>query len=86
MSDTLAFSAHPAKLPEIPTEDLKAIRGFLPGKLLGRTAALLSLALSLTLAHLEYFGPIHGVTAVGRNSGSPRTPGTKIGVVFGFRS
>jgi hypothetical protein len=84
MSDTLAFSAHPAKLPEIATEDLKAIRGFLPGKLLGRTAALLSLALSLTLAYLEYFGPIHGVTAVGEKLGLTSHSWYQDGVVFGL--
>jgi formylglycine-generating enzyme required for sulfatase activity len=42
MSDLLAEAA---KLPELDKEDLKAIRSFLPGKLLGRTAALLSLLL-----------------------------------------
>jgi hypothetical protein len=33
------------KLPELDKEDVKAVRSFLPGKLLGRTAALLSLVL-----------------------------------------
>jgi Leucine-rich repeat (LRR) protein len=33
------------KLPELDKEDVKAVRAFLPGKLLGRTAALLSLVL-----------------------------------------
>jgi formylglycine-generating enzyme required for sulfatase activity len=33
------------KLPELDKEDLKAVRSFLPGKLLGRTAAFLSLVL-----------------------------------------
>jgi hypothetical protein len=33
------------KLPELDKEDVKAIRSFLPGKLLGRTAALLSIVL-----------------------------------------
>jgi len=33
------------KLPELDKEDVKAVRSFLPGKLLGRTAALLSLML-----------------------------------------
>lgn len=32
------------KLPELSSEDLKSVRSFLPGKLLGRTAAILSLA------------------------------------------
>jgi len=31
------------KLPELDTEDIKAVRGFLPGKLLSRSAALLAL-------------------------------------------
>jgi hypothetical protein len=35
------------KLPELDKDDLKAIRSFLPGKLLGRTAALLSLVVLL---------------------------------------
>jgi formylglycine-generating enzyme required for sulfatase activity len=34
-----------SKLPQLPEEDVKAIRSFLPGKLLGRTAAILSLVL-----------------------------------------
>ena len=42
MSD---LTAKISKLPEIDKEDLKAIRAFLPGKVLGRTAALLSLLL-----------------------------------------
>src|ERR1700674_5299322 len=33
------------KLPQLDEEDVKAIRSFLPGKLLGRTAAFLSLVL-----------------------------------------
>ena len=33
------------KLPQLNEEDVKAVRGFLPGKLLGRTAAILSLVL-----------------------------------------
>ena len=33
------------KLPQLNEEDVKAVRGFLPGKLLGRTAAFLSLVL-----------------------------------------
>jgi hypothetical protein len=33
------------KLPQLEEEDVKAVRSFLPGKLLGRTAALLSLVL-----------------------------------------
>ena len=32
------------KLPELDKEDIKAVRSFLPGKLLSRTAALLALA------------------------------------------
>jgi Leucine-rich repeat (LRR) protein len=33
------------KLPQLSEDDVKAVRGFLPGKLLGRTAAILSLVL-----------------------------------------
>jgi hypothetical protein len=33
------------RLPKLDRRDVEAVRGFLPGKLLGRTAALLSLAL-----------------------------------------
>ncbi len=33
------------KLPQLNEDDVKAVRGFLPGKLLGRTAAILSLVL-----------------------------------------
>ncbi len=33
------------KLPQLNEDDVKAVRGFLPGKLLGRTAAILSLLL-----------------------------------------
>ena len=42
-TDALKFEI--PKLPELDKEDIKAIRSFLPGKLLGRTAAILSLVL-----------------------------------------
>lgn len=45
MSSSEAFGIKIPKLPELDREDIKAVRAFLPGKLLGRTAALLSLAL-----------------------------------------
>ncbi|GLR90553.1 leucine-rich repeat domain-containing protein [Bradyrhizobium iriomotense] len=45
MSDTEALRAHFPKLPELDPEEVKAVRSFLPGKLLGRTAAFLSLVL-----------------------------------------
>ena len=53
MSDTAALAAALPKLaeqalgslPKLTDEDQKEIRSFLPGKLLARTAALLSLAL-----------------------------------------
>ena len=45
MSQTEALGIHIPELPKIDPEDVKAVRGFLPGKLLGRTAAMLSLAL-----------------------------------------
>jgi hypothetical protein len=38
------------KLPNLDQEDIKAVRSFLPGKVLGRTAALLAL-LGLALAY-----------------------------------
>ena len=44
MSSTDATLRLP-KLPELAKEDVEAVRSFLPGKLLGRTAALLSLVL-----------------------------------------
>jgi Leucine Rich repeats (2 copies) len=42
---TEALKLEIPKLPELDKEDVKAIRSFLPGKLLGRTAAFLSLVL-----------------------------------------
>jgi conflict system STAND superfamily ATPase len=42
-SETLSFEL--PKLPQLSEDDVKAVRGFLPGKLLGRTAAILSLVL-----------------------------------------
>src|SRR5260370_8225124 len=41
----MSAQAPELELPKRDKEDLKAVRSFLPGKLLGRTAALLSLAL-----------------------------------------
>ena len=41
-------AVHGLELPKLPTinkADIEAVRSFLPGKLLGRTAALLSLVL-----------------------------------------
>ena len=45
MSLSDALGAPLPKLPKLDEEDLKAVRHFLPGKLLSRTAALLSLVL-----------------------------------------
>jgi hypothetical protein len=45
MSLSEAIDGHLSRLPALDPEDLKAVRSFVPGKLLGRTAALLSLAL-----------------------------------------
>jgi hypothetical protein len=84
MKHAETFGVHLAGLPEIASEDLKAIRGVLPGKLLGRAAALLSLALSLALTYLEYFGPIHGITAVGEKLGLTSHSWYQDGVVFGL--
>jgi hypothetical protein len=69
MSDTLIFDAPPAKLPEITTEDLKAVRGFLPGHRIGRISALLSLAVPFALMYLEHF---HGVDVLSEKLGLPK--------------
>lgn len=45
MSTTEALGLHLPKLPELDKDDIAAVRRFLPGKILGRVAALLSLAL-----------------------------------------
>jgi formylglycine-generating enzyme required for sulfatase activity len=47
-TETLKFEI--PKLPQLDKQDVKAIRSFLPGKLLGRTAAFLSLVLGVLLA------------------------------------
>jgi hypothetical protein len=39
-----AVGIHLPKLPELDKEDIKAVRSFLPGKLLSRAAAFLALA------------------------------------------
>ena len=43
------------KLPQLNEEDVKAVRGFLPGKLLGRTAAMLS-SVPLVIGYLGLAG------------------------------
>jgi len=45
MSPTEAWGIPLPKLPALDKKDVRAIRGFFPGKILGRTAALLSLVL-----------------------------------------
>jgi hypothetical protein len=45
MSQFTAFGSHLPTLPQLDKEDVKAVRGFVPGKILGRTAAFLSLIL-----------------------------------------
>lgn len=45
MSLTDAIDGHLSKLPALDAEDLKAVRSSVPGKVLGRTAGLLSLVL-----------------------------------------
>ena len=47
MSDTPGQGFDLPKLPEIDKENLEAVRNFLPGKLLGRTAALLMLTVTV---------------------------------------
>jgi Leucine-rich repeat (LRR) protein len=47
MTGTEGSGPHLPKLPLLDKQDIKAIRSFLPGKVLGRTAALLSLVLVL---------------------------------------
>ena len=41
MSEMHAVGIRLPKLPELDKEDIKAVRSFLPGELLSRTAALL---------------------------------------------
>jgi hypothetical protein len=45
MSEITQLGAHLPRLPQLDKDDVKAVRSFLPGKLLGRIAALLSLML-----------------------------------------
>jgi hypothetical protein len=45
MSQTQTSGIALPKLPELNKEDIESVRRFFPGKLLGRTAALLSLVL-----------------------------------------
>jgi hypothetical protein len=45
MSDTETLHARFPKLPELDPEEVKAVRSFLPGKVVSRTAAFLSLVL-----------------------------------------
>jgi hypothetical protein len=52
MAPDEVLKAHLPKLPALDEEDLKAVRGFLPGRLLGRTAA----ALALMVLTLSYAG------------------------------
>jgi hypothetical protein len=47
VSDMQATGTQLPKLPKLDDEDVKAVRSFLPGKLLSRTAALLALAVLL---------------------------------------
>ncbi len=60
------------KLPELDKEDVRAIRSFLPGKLLGRTAALLSIvllvlgfAIAVKIGLSQFLGVDLGLPAVG---------------------
>ena len=55
MSNTEALGIHPPKLPELHAEEIKSVRSFLPGKLLGCMSALLALVV------LEYFGLLQHV-------------------------
>ena len=63
MGDASAAAAATPKLLELDGEDVKAVRNFLPGKVLGRTAALLALGVlmlgfagSLDLAIEKFLG------------------------------
>lgn len=47
MSHAEAAKSETPKLPEIDKEDLKAVRGFVVGKLLGRTAVLGSVSVRI---------------------------------------
>src|SRR3954447_22369208 len=67
------------KLPELDKEDLKAVRGFLPGKLLGRIAALLAVALLV----LAFAGAVDkGLALRGIDLSAPQW--LRYGLLFGL--
>ncbi len=80
MSSTEAFGIRIPKLPELNREDIKAVRAFLPGKLLGRTAALLSLALVV----LGFAVPLDVSLKQGLGIDLSQSPWTHYGLLFGL--
>jgi hypothetical protein len=80
MSTTEAFGIHIPKLPELDKEDIKAVRAFLPGKLLGRTAALLSLALLV----LGFAVPLDVALKQGLAVDLSQSPWAHYGLLFGL--
>jgi formylglycine-generating enzyme required for sulfatase activity len=67
-----------SKLPQLPEEDVKAIGSFLPGKLLGRTAA----SLSLVLLVLGFVGAIKGTAVLAELAIPTWAYGLLIGLCF----
>ena len=69
------------KLPELDKEDIKAVRSFLPGKLLSRTAALLALAVLV----LGFAGLVdHGLKQLLDVDLKSSTPWLHYGLLFGL--
>ncbi|HEV3119424.1 MAG TPA: SUMF1/EgtB/PvdO family nonheme iron enzyme [Gemmataceae bacterium] len=67
------------KLPQLDKEDVKAIRSFLPGKLLGRTAAFLSLVLGVLSVVIAIKVSLHQFPDLER-----AIPAWAYGVLFGL--
>jgi hypothetical protein len=76
-----ALGIHLPKLPELDKDDLKAVRSFLPGKLLSRTAALLALGV---LATGFAVGLHNELLLLGLNL--PPNPWLHLGLIFGLPS
>jgi hypothetical protein len=76
--------SHPI-LPQLGKEELQGVRGFLPGKWLGRIAALVSLLFPLTIAFLHTVGLLHGAQSlVPEVDWSRNHPWYSFGVLCGF--
>ena len=59
------------ELPKLDQRDIDAVRGFLPGKLLGRTGALLALVVMV----LAYGGTVDRIVSGWLGSALTRSPG-----------